>query len=192
MKFSGKFYAGDFLRVPVANDLTSNKMLIIQEDDPKAFGIFLRWLYGISLGFGSPQESVCSVLPDAQSRISIYTFAQKYACLELQDIIISDMYRCVFQGRKIVTELSQESLQQFVTKVSSSHMHTLLAKWIAKDILLGTFKDQDTAFDMVPKMLLRMMMREMHGCARTGQAQYPLGLPCDYHLHVATGVCAFK
>lgn len=186
-------YAGDFFLAARTNGFRnfSNDEIIIPEDDPKTFGIFVRWLYGLSLGLGSAKDSISSVA-ESQSRINIYIFAKKYRCSYLQDLIMSDMYHCASQGRKVATELRQHSLQQFVTDVPRSHMHSLLARWIAKDILLGDIKNEDTAFESVPSDLLRMVLREMHGCARAQQAEPSLGLPCDYHHHGDDNVCAFR
>lgn len=163
--------------------------LVIPDDEPKDFEIFVKWLYGICLGVCSAKEFISSVVTDTQGRLSVYAFARKYRCSELQDIIMSDMYDCVSRSRIFVTELSRDSLEQFVTNVRKSHMHTLLAKWIAKDLSLGDVKNEDAAFDIVPNDLLRMVTREMYGCARAGQAQHSLGRPCDYHLHSDVVVC---
>lgn len=177
--------AGDFYSKALTNGTTifNLDVLVVPEDDPRVFEIFVKWLYGICLGVCSAKEFISSVVSDTQGRLGAYAFAQKYRCSELQDIIMSDMYDCVSQSRNFVTELSRESLEQFVTNVPKSHMHTLLAKWIAKDISLGDVKNEDAAFEIVPNNLLRMVMREMHGCARDGQAQHSLGRSCDYHLH---------
>lgn len=188
-----QIHAGNFLHAARTNGFKklSDIEIKIPKDDPKAFGIFVRWLYGLSLGLGSAKESISSVA-DSQSCIDIYIFAEKYHCFYLQDLVMSNMHHCASQGRKFATELSQNSLQQFVTNVPHSHMHTLLAKWIAKDISLGDIKKEDTAFDMVPTDLLRTILREMHGCARAGQAQPSLGDPCDYHHHIDGSICAFR
>lgn len=164
-------------------------VLVIPDDDPKDFEIFVKWLYGICVGACSAKEFISSVVTDTQGRLSVYAFAHKYRCSELRDIIMSDMYDCVSRGRNFVTELSRDSLEQFVTSVPKSYMHTLLAKWIAKDLSLGDVKNEDAAFDIVPNDLLRMVMREMHGCGRAGKALPLLGRPCDYHLHLDDDVC---
>lgn len=163
--------------------------LVIPEDDPKEVQIFLKWLYGICLGLCSAREFISSVILHTEGRLGAYAFAQKYRCSALQDIIMSDMYDCVIQSRDFVTELSRESLGQFVKNVPKSHMHTLLAKWIAKDVSLGNVKNEDATFEIVPNDLFRIVMREMHGCARSGQVQHSLDRPCDYHLHSDDDIC---
>lgn len=188
-------HAGGFVATAFTNGFkeASDRVLKLPEDNPKAFGIFLKWLYDISLGLGSAIDSLSSLLPDTQTRIDTYGFAQKYSCHDLQDMIMSKMYYYVHEeGHKAETELSHAMLQDLATNVKASRMHTLLARWIAKDTLLGEISD----FDMVPNDLLRMVMKEMRGVAKFAlvSRNYPLGPRCYYHLHkdTARGICPFE
>lgn len=183
-------YAGCFLSKPLAASCieTSPHALELPDDDPKAFGIFVKWLYDISLNQSSAM-SIAPTFPDARSRVNIYIFAQKYACQHLHDIIISDMYKWVSQGQKAEKYLGPDVLQLVVTTVQHSRMLTLLAKWFARDALLGEIEDAEATFDLMPNDLLRMVMREMCGSARGEQVETMLGHPCDYHLHQESGVC---
>lgn len=169
-------HAGGFFNAAFTNGFkeSSDGVLELPEDDRKTFGIFMKWLYDMSLRLDSARVSISSVLEDVQSHISMFIFAQKYLCYDLQDRIMTFMFMWINEGHKVETELNQDKLQDFTTNLQPSHMHTMLAKWIAKDTLLGDIKDA-TAYDKVPNELLRIVMREMRGCANERQVEDMLG-----------------
>ncbi|KAJ4424477.1 hypothetical protein N0V82_000801 [Gnomoniopsis sp. IMI 355080] len=114
-------YAGSFLKMAFTKSVrdASDGVLELPEDDPWVFDIFVKWLYSVSLDPNSVEIShlrLASLLSGAQTRmmarIKVYTFAQKYLCYDLQDMIISETWKWITtDGRHIVaTELSDAKL----------------------------------------------------------------------------------
>lgn len=143
---------------------TQTRYLELPEDDPDAFDVFLKWLYG-SYRTGNI-EAFTELFRDCDGTqlIRYYILAHKYLIDGLQDHIISALYDMTGLLWCEVA-ISRNILEQFLASIPDSHLHRLLSRWFIYDTCI-TARDQpevgiDNSVDELPEEFLRLVTKGM-------------------------------
>lgn len=169
--------AGEFFNKIFTNGFKEEhtKCLELPEDDADAFRGFVAWLYSECVSpvaaSGSTANFVARQGADPDRLLRIYILAHKYMITKLQDVVVSKMYDRMQSSSWPELHFDQDTLEEFLAGVPSSHMHTLLARCIIDSAFEARSRNIDqTELDIMmsrlPDGFVRLMAREMFNINR--------------------------
>lgn len=187
--------AGGFFQKVFINGFqeTAEGVLMLPDDDANLVGRFIEKLY---VSKGSTRERKFFLASQNVLHTDIYSFGHKYCIHDIENRMISAMFSHCMRDSLLHSKgnldgvIDTDALHRFVKAVpEGSHMHTLLAKWIAKDMLLSADLKPGNwypDYDDVPEVLLKLAWKHGRAAAlawRNGELDKFMGADCDYYVY---------
>lgn len=187
------------------------KEIYLTELDPKAFGLFVDWVYGAPLQVTVPTRPRHSGLPRPTSRprysepspaefeqaflfCKIYAAAQYLQMENLQNDAM-DMYSSYIQSGQrifnITSYIASAHVEYIYTNTNRpSPMHEFMAGLVAKAILKATVTGEwDSVMEHCPEFAIDVVLK-IQKLQKQGE-QVALTVPrCTFHVHEYTVKCA--
>ncbi|EOO00413.1 putative btb poz domain containing protein [Phaeoacremonium minimum UCRPA7] len=121
--------------------MEKDAVINLPDDDPNAFGLFVQWIYALTLKSVEPESIFSDSAPSAVA--FTWIFADKYNDRALQDAAITKLH-ALSQTRLWTEYLYVEEVNHvFEHTQESAPIRTLIARWIAWNSFVGTNKMEE-------------------------------------------------